>query len=73
MTLKPGEAAVLFIVRNDKQADKYFISVRRSDQSSFDKLNDFIIGSFQTPVIEFKDSTDLEGALNQAITRLKER
>jgi hypothetical protein len=72
MALKPGEAAVLLVIRNEKEPDKYFVSLRRSDQSSFDRLSDFIVGSFQVPVSEFKDTTDLAQALNLAIARLKE-
>jgi len=72
VALKPGEAVVLFIRRSEKESDKYFVAVRRSEISSFDTLNDFIIGQFQIPVVEFKNSTNLESALNAAIAKLTE-
>jgi hypothetical protein len=72
MALNPGEAAVLFVIRDKHDPDKYFVSVRRSEASSFDKQCDFIIGAFQTAVDDFNDSTDLESKLNQAIARLKQ-
>jgi len=70
MALDPGEAAVLFIRRSEMQPKHYFVTVRRSEKSSFDQQHDLQIAAFQILVAERRECSDLESTLAEAISAL---
>ena len=70
MILKPGETAVLIVRRSGEEPEKYFVAVRTSMSSSFDKGHDFEIGSPQIAITELGERSDVDAALNEAITVL---
>jgi hypothetical protein len=74
MALQPGEAAVLIIRRNESQPEKYFFAVRTSMTSSFNQsTHDFQIGSFQVPVTELGERSDVQSALDAAVAIITNR
>ena len=74
MALRPGEAIVLFVRRNEEKPDDYFVQVRRSE-SSFNGNNDFVFAGAQVPVMDaLKDRSaeNLPDAIDQAVATPKQ-
>jgi hypothetical protein len=69
--LKPGDAVVLIVRRSEKEPFKYFVDARRSENSSFDPMHDFHMGTPQVHVSGDGDTTDPQSALDSSFRIIK--